>query len=187
MNVNDEIQKFAVRVKIPIFTLPVPKTLIMLCPAGRDTTIYGMDLSSRMLQIAQNKMRQAGFSKSELRKAGCRDLLYGTDTFDVLYNGYMLDLIPLAELSIVMAELKRVLKPGGRLILLNMSKRDEKITLVEELYMRLPAKFVMYFIGMCRPVLMEGLVKETGFQHVDRTFWEGVVASEIVTAYKIKR
>jgi demethylmenaquinone methyltransferase/2-methoxy-6-polyprenyl-1,4-benzoquinol methylase len=160
-------------------------TLVELAKkVGKDTKVYGVDLSSRMLQLAQNKMHQTGFTKFELREADCRELPYETDTFDVLFNGYMLDLIPLTELSMVVAEFKRVLKPGGRLILLNMSKIDEKITRAEELYMRLPAKFVLYFFGMCRPVLMEGLVKEAGFQHISRTFLEGVVASEIITAYK---
>ena len=65
-----------------------------------------------------------------------------------------------------------------------MSKAEEKITIQEELYTRLPARFVLYFFGLCRPVLMEGLVKEAGFQRLTRTFLKGAVASEIVTAIK---
>lgn len=38
--------------------------------------------------------------------------------------------------------------------------------------------------GLCRPVLMEGTVKEAGFQQVARTYLDGVVASEIITAIK---
>ena len=125
-----------------------------------------------------------GFSNYELREADCRKLPFEDNTFDVLYNGYMLDLIPLDDLAVVVAEFKRVLKPGGRIILLNMSKADEKITRQEELYARLPARFVLYFFGMCRPVLMEGLVKEFGFEQISRTFLKGVVVSEIITAIK---
>jgi demethylmenaquinone methyltransferase/2-methoxy-6-polyprenyl-1,4-benzoquinol methylase len=160
-------------------------TLVELAKnAGRDTKVYGVDLSTRMLQLANKKMHQAGFTNMDLREADCRELPFEENTFDVLYNGYMLDLIPLADLGLVVAEFKRVLKPGGRLILLNMSKADEKNTRQETLYTRLPASFVLYFFGMCRPVLMEGLVKDAGFTQVSRTFLTGVVASEIISAIK---
>ncbi len=96
----------------------------------------------------------------------------------------MLDLIPLADLPVVIDEFKRVLKPGGRLVLLNMSKPGESITLKEKLYARLPAWFVLYFFGMCRPVLMEGYVQAAGFERVSRTYLPGVVASEIISARK---
>lgn len=137
-----------------------------------------------MLQLTNRRMYQARFTNLDLREADCRDLPFEDNTFDVLYNGYMLDLIPLADLAPVVAEFHRVLKPGGRLILLNMSKADDKITPLEKLYPRLPGSFVLYFFGICRPVLIEGIVKEAGFQYVARKYLEGVVASEIITAVK---
>jgi len=151
---------------------------------GNDTRIYGVDLSTHMLDLTEKRLHQEGFLNGELREADCRELPFEDDIFDALYNGYMLDLIPLDDLSVVLAEFKRVLKPGGRLILLNMSKEDERITRAEKLYSRLPATFVLYFFGMCRPVLMEGLVKDAGFVHVSRTFIKGTVASEVITAKK---
>jgi ubiquinone/menaquinone biosynthesis C-methylase UbiE len=151
---------------------------------GNDTCIYGVDLSTSMLRLSEEKLMQAGFQNFELRQADCRELPYEKDTFDVLYNGYMLDLIPLDDLNGVLEEFKRVLKPGGRLILLNMSKKDEQITRSEKLYRSLPAVFVLYFFGMCRPVLMEEMVKKTGFIDVSRTFLDRIVASEIVIASK---
>ena len=65
-----------------------------------------------------------------------------------------------------------------------MSKADDRITPLEKLYTRLPAGIVLYLFGMCRPVLMEGIVKAAGFQQVSRTFIRGIVASEIITAIK---
>jgi hypothetical protein len=46
------------------------------------------------------------------------------------------------------------------------------------------AGFVLYVFSLCRPVLMEGLVRDAGLKDVSRTFLDGVVASEIVTAVK---
>jgi demethylmenaquinone methyltransferase/2-methoxy-6-polyprenyl-1,4-benzoquinol methylase len=85
----------------------------------------------------------------------------------------------------IVNEFKRVLKPGGRLILLNMSKRDAQITTWRErLYPLLPPKLALYVIGGCRPVLMEQTVKQAGFSTVMREYLEGQFPSEIVTAIK---
>ena len=151
---------------------------------GKGTRIYGIDISSRMLQLTREKLQKEGLANFELREADSRKLPFQDNTFDVLYNGYMLDLIPLDEMSQVLNEFKRVLKPGGRLVLLNMSKKDEENNLQEKLYMTLPAAFVLYIFGACRPVLMEKLVIETGFTEVSRTLLEAINASEIVTAEK---
>ncbi len=43
--------------------------------------------------------------------------------FDVVYNTYMMDLLPLRDLSVAVEEFRRVLKPGGRLGLVNFSKK----------------------------------------------------------------
>lgn len=149
------------------------------------TVVRGVDLSPGMLAVARETLQEAGVHNVELAEGNATDLHFPDATFDVLYNGYMLDLIPLAQIPVVLAEFKRVLKPGGRLILLNMSKADaHTMTLCERIYPLLPKKFVLYVMGGCRPVLMEKPVKEAGFHSVEREFLPGQFPSEIVTAYK---
>lgn len=151
---------------------------------GKDATIYGVDLSTSMLQLTRKRLENAGFSKVDLREADCRELPFEDDTFDLLYNGYMLDLIPLNEFPHVIEEFKRVLKPGGRLVLLNTSKKDDGRTRLEALYQTLPETIVLYVFGLCRPVLMEQSVKDAGLENVSRIYMDSTVSSEIVTAYK---
>lgn len=146
--------------------------------------VYGVDISPEMLYLAEERANQAGYANIALFEGNARDLPFDDDTFDVLYNGYMLDLIPLAELPGIIQEFKRVLKPNGRLILLNMSKKDGSvITFREKLFRWLPAKWVLYLAGGCRPVLMENYVKQAGFREVVREYIERPSSSEIVTAY----
>lgn len=96
----------------------------------------------------------------------------------------MLDLITRADMPNILSEYKRVLKPGGRLVLLNMSKRDDQaLTLYERLYTKLPASFVLHFMGACRPVLMEHTTSEVGFQEVGREWIGGIIPSEIATGF----
>lgn len=152
----------------------------------KNNIAYGVDASSQMLDIARRKVIDAGYENIDLNQADARDLAYPDDTFDVLYNGYMLDLIPLSDMSDILSEYKQVLKPGGRLVLLNMSKRDDQtLTLFEKLYMKLPATFVLNFMGACRPALMEQPAREVGFQEVEREFIGGIIPSEIVTGLKV--
>lgn len=153
--------------------------------AGRDTRIYGIDTSTGMLSLAEQNLRAHGFSNFQLKEADSRQLLFEDNTFDVLYNGYMLDLIPEQDMPKILSEFHRVLKPGGRIILLNMSKRDAAAkTSRERLYSILPAKFVLYILGGCRPVLMEEMVKAADFEHTARTYLNGKFPSEIVIAKK---
>jgi demethylmenaquinone methyltransferase/2-methoxy-6-polyprenyl-1,4-benzoquinol methylase len=151
---------------------------------GHSTTLYGIDLASGMLQLTAQRMRSNGFHNFDLKEADSRRLPFEDNRFDVVYNGYMLDLIPEADIPAILAEFKRVLKPGGRLVLLNMSKANQSLTLREVLYQKLPAKLTLYLMGGCRPVFVEQPVRNLGFQAVSQTFWGGRAPSELVMATK---
>ncbi|GHO94894.1 hypothetical protein KSF_049420 [Reticulibacter mediterranei] len=84
---------------------------------------------------------------------------YPEHTFDVLYNSYMFDLLAVNQFAPILAEFQRVLKPGGRLILLNMSKNRPEKTWFEALY-------ATGWVGACRPVLLKTYVQRAGFEDV---------------------
>lgn len=151
---------------------------------GAETPLTGVDLSTGMLHLTEQRMLAHGYNHFQLKAADCRALPFADNTFDVLYNGYMLDLMPEDEMPHILAEFKRVLRPGGRLVLLNMSKADQAPTRREMLYQKLPAPVVLYLMGGCRPVLMEGPTKAAGFEDVTRTFVGGKAPSEIVLGTK---
>ena len=151
----------------------------------RTTVVYGVDLSLKMLEKARRRVSAAGYANLDLQEADARQLPFPDGTFDVLYNSYMLDLIPLGDLPVVLGEFRRVLKPGGRLVLVNMSKENEGVlTWYERFYQRLPARLVPYLLGGCRPALAEDLVNQAGFREVTRDYIRHIFSSEIVTARK---
>lgn len=149
----------------------------------RDNIAFGIDAAAGMVAIARRTLVAAGYHNFDLREGDARKLDFANDSFDMLYNAYMLDLIPFAEMAGILAEFRRVLKPGGRLVLLNMSKKnDEGRSWYERLYRGLPAWWVLNVMGACRPVLMEEFVQQAGFENVEREFIGGVIPSEIITA-----
>ncbi len=153
-------------------------------PKGR---IEAMDLSSAMIEQARAKMEKMGLSdRVHFRQGNVRSLPYPDESFDIVYNGYMFDLIEKKGFVPILEEMRRVLRPGGKLVLLNMSKPDGRKTFFERIYR---------FTGIpCRPVLMAPYLESLGFSDVQRrykpvparSFYEKLVGllwgQEIVTA-----
>ncbi len=149
----------------------------------RTNLVHGVDLSPRMLEKAGRAVAKAGFTNVDLRQGDARSLPFEDDSFDVLLNSYMLDLIPLKDMPVVLGEFRRVLRDNGRLVLVNMSK-DGGITLWERLYRATPAGLVPYLYGGCRPVLMAQALRTAGFRDVQREFVDNIIASEVVIGRK---
>ncbi len=164
---------------------PGAALLEILKRVGKETTVYGVDLSPKMLTKARRVVQAAGYTNVDLREADTRHLPFPDGTFDVLYNSYMLDLMPVEDMPLILGEFRRVLKPGGRLSLVNFSKKDwGRRNWYERLYTALPTRWVPYLLGGCRPVFMEGLVREAGFTDVRQEFVPNVIPAEVVTARK---
>ena len=147
---------------------------------SRDNTVCGLDLTPAMLEKTRRLAVTKGYSNFDLREGDARSLPFPDDAFDVVYNSYMMDLIPTGEFPVVLREYHRVLKKDGRLILVNLSKNNQEPILWERLYRVNP-----YILGGCRPVMMEPFMRETGFREIQREFRPGILLpTEIVTALK---
>jgi ubiquinone/menaquinone biosynthesis C-methylase UbiE len=153
--------------------------LEILKRVDRKNTVYGVDLTPAMLEKTKKLITKMGYSNFDLKESDARHLPFHDETFDVLYNSYMLDLIPITDFPVVLKEFRRVLKKDGRLILVNLSKKDSAPVFLEKLYNLSP-----YFWGGCRPVLMESFVEQTGFRSVKREIPKTIFPSEIVTGLK---
>ena len=76
----------------------------------------------------------------------------------------MFDLIPLDGFLPILHEMARVLKPDGKLVLVNMSKSDERKTFYESIYEK------GWAVMPCRPVLMSPYLQKAGFIDVLRHY-----------------
>ena len=85
-------------------------------PAGR---VIGSDFSERMLDLARNKAADRGASSVRFEWGDALELSYDEATFDAVTVGF--GVRNLADLERGVAELGRVLKPGGRLVILEIT------------------------------------------------------------------
>jgi len=179
------------------------QVLEVACGTGRATleiarklqrggALFAVDLTRQMLQRAEKKVRKAGLSERvEFRLADARELPFPDGAFDVLYNAYMFDLIDLTDIPTILSEFKRVLRPGGKLVLVNMSKERGAKTLYEFLYEK---GLLGFSSGACRPVYLKPYVEAAGFERVRRVYRKNrsyfflnlLVGTEIVIGYKPK-
>ncbi|MFQ5817635.1 MAG: class I SAM-dependent methyltransferase [Terriglobia bacterium] len=146
---------------------------------GARGHLVGVDLAPGMLAATRRRVGEAW-----LVRADARALPFPTETFDIVWSSYLLDLIPTDELTPLVGEFRRVLKPGGRLLLVNFSKNSARLTRWERAYRLTPTWLVAYLFGGCRPVEAEGFVRAAGFVAVAREFVAGGLDSEIICGRK---
>ena len=93
----------------------------------------------------------------------------------------MFDLLPQADFPVVVREFMRVLKPGGRLVLVNMTKGERWYNgLWETLYRLHPP-----LLGGCRGVRLAPVLRAAGFSAVRRAYVsQGTFPSEVVTGVR---
>jgi ubiquinone/menaquinone biosynthesis C-methylase UbiE len=132
---------------------------------GSTGQLDALDLTEAMLDKARAKIEKLGLSsRVHFIQGNANALPYPDATFDVLYNGYMFDLIPLDGFLPILQEFRRVLKPGGKLVLVNMSKPDARKTWYETVYER------GWAVMPCRPVLMSPFLEAAGFTNMQRFY-----------------
>jgi ubiquinone/menaquinone biosynthesis C-methylase UbiE len=119
----------------------------------------GVDLTEAMLAKAKEKAAQSGTTNYHLQLGDAYDLAYENGRFDLLINNYMFDLLPKADFPQVLSEFHRVLKPGGRLLLVNMAKGKRWYNHIwENLYKRNETS-----MAGCRGVAMADPLETNGF------------------------
>jgi ubiquinone/menaquinone biosynthesis C-methylase UbiE len=125
-------------------------------PSGRNE---GIDLTEAMLAKAREKAERSAATNWRLRVGDAYDLDFGPATFNVLLNCYMFDLLPEADFGRVLGEFHRVLKPSGRLVLVNLAPGAGVVSwLWSQIYNVNPA-----WVGGCRGVRMSAYLGEAGF------------------------
>lgn len=141
----------------------------------------GIDLTPAMLKRARRRAARSGQENYSLQLGDAYNLPFASERFDLVMNSYMFDLLPASDFVPVLTEFKRVLKPGGRLVQINMTPgRAWYNRFWEGLYRLHPA-----LLGGCRGVEMAPGFEAAGFVEVQREYIsQRTFASEVVRGRK---
>jgi ubiquinone/menaquinone biosynthesis C-methylase UbiE len=143
--------------------------------------VNGIDVSMKMLERARKRISKTGQKNYTLYLGDCRYLPFEDGTFDILMTQYLLDILPVEDFIPILLEFRRVLKDGGRIVLVNMTKGERWLNKIyEEIYKLKPP-----LLAGCRGVMAQPFLEEIGFKGFQREFVSQLgFPSEVVLGVK---
>jgi len=141
----------------------------------------GIDLSNGMLDKARKRLSGLAGPHYVLHTGTAFNLPMENESIDLLVNNYMFDLISYADMDKVVEEFKRILKKGGRLILVNMTEGERPGSKLYDFIYRLSPKAM----GGCRGVQLTEKLKQHGFTVEAREYYQQMLfPSEVIAAHR---
>lgn len=151
---------------------------------GNSGRVYGLDLSEGMLNITRARVKKAGLShRVTLIWGDGAKLPFQANYFNAIFMSFTLELFDTPEIAHVLQGCQQVLRPGGRICVVAMSKKSNAnwaTRLYEWSHRQLP-KYID-----CRPIFVQQSLAENGFQlaeAIEMSMWGLPVA--VVLAKKV--
>jgi len=141
----------------------------------------GIDLSKGMLEKAEQRLGTLGKANYSLQIGTAFDLQLEDESVDLLMNNYMFDLIAFEDMGRVLVEFRRLLRKGGKLILVNMTEGERWGSQIYDWIYNLSPKLM----GGCRGVKLSDKLQQHGFNVDVREYHQQLLfPSEVIRAYK---
>jgi ubiquinone/menaquinone biosynthesis C-methylase UbiE len=132
-----------------------------LIPAVGSGLAAGVDLSSGMVEVARKKLLKAGLAaRMALIRGSALSLPFPPGAFEAAFTAFTLELFDTPLIPAFLSECRRVLKSGGRLVVVAMS-RGRSFSLMARIYQGLHDLFPRQLD--CRPIPAGKLVASAGF------------------------
>jgi phosphatidylethanolamine/phosphatidyl-N-methylethanolamine N-methyltransferase len=80
-------------------------------------SVTGVDFSSSMLEKARERVARKGVHNVRLLEMDAANMKFADDSFDIVYAPYVISVVP--DPVAVTREMRRVCRPGGRIVILN--------------------------------------------------------------------
>jgi len=99
----------------------------------REVEVVGIDLSEKMLGEARERINRLALRHVSVLKMDAAHLQFPDGTFDAVFAPYVISVV--ANPRNVLAEMKRVTRPGGRIVIVNhfLSRNPVKASLEKAL------------------------------------------------------
>ena len=123
-----------------------------------ECRVVGIDLSSPMLEKARTRQLRRHRTNVSLLQMDAAELKFADSTFDIVYAPYLISVVP--EPAKVAREMRRVCRPGGRIVFLNhFLSANPLISRVERLISPLTVH-----VGFKADIDLETLLAQAGLE-----------------------
>jgi len=149
---------------------------------GPKGKVVGIDLAENMIAKSHELAQKEGVAdRVELHCGDAEHLPFNSASFDALFTSFTLELFDTPELPKVLTEWKRVLCPGGRLVIVAVSKEGK-----QNLVVRVFEWTHRHFPNLldCRPIYVRRALEAVGFEIADARIDQMWVPVEIVQGIK---
>jgi len=152
--------------------------LVRRNPNGHN---FGIDLSKDMLNRAKKRIQKLNIQNYELMEGNVLHIPFKINSFDIVVNNFMVDLMPEASFDIIASEFYRILKPGGIAVISIFSFGEKR---VNNFWYWVAKKFPSMLTG-CRPVTFkENLIKAGFIIEHDLQISQNTFPSQVIRARK---
>jgi len=148
-------------------------------PTGK---VVGIDISEKMVEESRQLLeREALAERVELHCGDAERLPFASDSFDGVFTSFTLELFDTPALPDVLTEWRRVLKPGGRLVVVAVSKVGKQglvLHAFEWTHRHFPN------LMDCRPIYVRRALEACGFRVTQSQIEDMWVPVEVVCGVK---
>jgi demethylmenaquinone methyltransferase/2-methoxy-6-polyprenyl-1,4-benzoquinol methylase len=152
---------------------------------GPEGRVCGLDLSDQMLKQARLNLAKAGVLKRvTLRRGDATALPFADGGLDAVFMSFTLELFDTPEIPRVLGECLRALRPGGRVVVVGMSKEGSGGAVVK--MFEWGHRHFPNFLD-CRPIYVRAAMERAGFKiqkALRKRMW---VPVEVVLGFKPER
>ena len=128
-------------------------------PGGK---VCGIDISPAMIEKTKERLKKDGLAnRADLCCGDAMCLPFRENSFDAVFMSFTLEVFDTAEIPGVLVQIKRVLRPDGRLGIVAMSKEDGRSVFLKA-YEWIHNKFRKYF--GTRPIYAGECLIDAGYQ-----------------------
>lgn len=134
---------------------------------GETGKAYGIDITPEMVKLAKERLEREGLAgRVELSEGDARNMPYNDNMFDAIYMACTLELFDTPDIPEVLKEIKRVLKPRGRLGVVSMCREGHEDSKFTRFYEWAHRTFPKY--ANCRPIYIEQSLRGAGYEIIKK-------------------
>ena len=141
-----------------------------------SATYVGADFSETMIRLSRERLADFGTRVRVQRTDGRMQLDLPAAAFDRFISTYVLDLLPSGDIVTLLQEAHRLLKPGGCLCLVSLTKSRRGVSRLVIGVWQLVYAIRPRWVGGCRPIAL--------LPYLSRAQW-GLDFQRVVTAYGV--